>query len=91
MEKDEEIEFTPLQDEMLTLLDINNIDENLCDTCLDAFSTDESIQSAINWLKGNPGFTNADVSGIIAEFGVDSEDFYVYRDGYEIVDDEDEE
>jgi hypothetical protein len=73
---EEEIDFTPLQDELLiellTLLDKNDIDEVLCDICIDAFSTDEALQKAIDWLKEHPDFEDWDVSQMIGKFGVES-------------------
>jgi hypothetical protein len=83
MAEKEEIEFTPLQDELFTLLDKNDIDDNLWDTCLIAFSTDEALQKAIDWLKEHPDFTNWDITRIIPKFGVESEDFTTH---IEIVD-----
>ena len=67
--------FTKSEDEILSLLDNNNINDVLCETCLDAFSTDEAMRKAIDWLKENPNFTGKDVSKILVKFGVDSEDF----------------
>jgi len=81
----EEIEFTPLQDELLTLLNANDIHEDLWDVCLEAFSTDDAIQSAIKWLRQNPNFKNKEVSRLISKFGIESEDFSLTT---EIVDDE---
>jgi hypothetical protein len=87
MAEEKEIEFTPLQNELCNLLDKNDIDEILWDTALVAFSTDDALQKAIEWLKEHPDFTNKDISKIISEFGVENEEegFFLTT---EIVDDD---
>jgi hypothetical protein len=87
MAEQEEIEFTPLQDKLCELLDKNDIDEILWDTAFVAFSTDESLTKAIEWLKEHPDFEDWDVSQIIGKFGVGNEEegFFLTT---EIVDDD---
>jgi hypothetical protein len=84
----EEVKFTPLQQELVDLMNKNDIDEGLGDVALDAFSTDEAMHKAIDWLKEHPDFTNMDLSKIIGQFGVESENFTTH---IEIVDDDYEE
>jgi hypothetical protein len=90
MEENEELiikSFTPLQEQLIELMNNNDIDEGLGDTALIAFSTDEALQKAIDWLKEHPDFTNMDLSKIIGKFGVESENFTTH---IEIVDDDEE-
>jgi hypothetical protein len=89
MEEVENKEWTPLQCELIDLMNENDIDELLGDTALIAFSTDEALQKAIKWLKERPNFTNKDLSKIIGEFGVENEEegFFLTT---EVTDDDEE-
>jgi hypothetical protein len=72
---EEEKELTPLQIELFTLLDTQDIDDIVYDACLVAFSTDKALQNAIDWIKKNPEFSNKEISKIITKFGIESDEF----------------
>jgi hypothetical protein len=81
----EQEELTKLEDELLTLLRKNNIDDNLIDVCFTAFLTDEAKEQAIKWLKENQNFTDANLHDVILKFGIESENFSLTT---EIIDDD---